>query len=83
MSIARIEFIDDVDNQPESFQQYGELNQGDTYENLHIYRLTDSDGSKQYLAIPVTHDSYGHARTVGVPYLVYPTEKVVRTWAVV
>lgn len=80
MAVTRITFVQEVDNQPNQLRDYGELSQGDTFENQHIYRLTNDDGSEQFLSVGIVHDSYGDSRGVGTIKLVAKRTKQVEVW---
>ena len=81
MTVKSIKFVEEVDNTPDSLASRGELNQGDTYDNFLIYKLTNDDGSEQFIRISVTHDSYGSAESVNGVTLTQQTTKSVTVWA--
>jgi hypothetical protein len=79
MTVLNVEFVEEVDNAPQG-DYYGDYDQGTTYNNYRIYKLTNEDGSEQFLKFAVLHDSYGTATTIGELRLSVPQEKTVIVW---
>ena len=80
MTVTKIRLKEEVDNRPDRLDRYGELEQGDTYENLHVYELVNDDGTSQFLAIAVEHDSYGRSDGLGSVRLVTAQQETVMVW---
>lgn len=77
--IVDIEFVEEVDRTPEA--SYYDYSQGTTWVNDKIYRLVSDDGSEQFIAIGIVHNSYGDVSGATEPKLVTPTKKTVNVWS--
>lgn len=60
MTVKSIVFEEEVDNTPDALGIRGELFQDETYTNLIIYKVINTDGSEQFFKMEEVHDSYGN-----------------------
>jgi hypothetical protein len=79
MSNPKIEFVETIDNKP-SLTYYGEYDQGTTWTNWNVYKLTDAAGNITYFKIGQIYNSYGSQEGSTKPELCTPVTRTVTAW---